>query len=189
MIFSYREVQSMANRSKTLVEQCLALNIKQCKCLKNGIYELKSATFSIKFTKKEDVLYLPNHQTVHFVKQKVGYGERMMLRCPVCYEARRKLFTKPYALYFACQKCHGLVYRTSRLSGNELDYIDYQILKIQRQFDMTHYYDYGGFGCAIEFLPLRRPKYMRRTKYEMLIAELKRLINRRIDVWIGSVKL
>lgn len=179
----------MASPSKTLVEQCLTLDIKQFKNLKDGIYEVKTAKNALIFNKKDGILHLYNNQTVHFLLQEVGYGERTMFRCPVCCEARRKLFTKPCFLFFACQKCHGLVYRSSRLSGNELEYIDNQIMKIQRQFDMTYYYDYGGAGSYIEFIPIQKPKYMRQSKYEKLISELKQLIKRRIAVWMGSLKL
>lgn len=179
----------MANRSKTLVEQCFSLDVKQFKVLKDGIYELKSATIAIKFTKKDGVLLLSNNQTVHFLLQEVGYGERIMLRCPVCYEARRKLYTKLNAIHFACQKCHGLVYRTSRLSGNELEYVDNRIMQIRKQFDMTNSYDYGGIGFEFEYVPLFRPKYMHQKKFTALTAELKQLIDKRKDLWMSKLKL
>lgn len=179
----------MANRSKTLVEHCLCLNVKHCKELKNGIYTLKSGVLSIDFAKKDDVLFLANRQTVHFLLQKVGYGERIMLQCPICYEARRKLFTKPNTFYFACQKCHRLVYRTSRISGNELEYVDNRIMKIQKKFDMTRSYDYGGIGFELEYVPLFRPKYMRQEKFAALTTEIIQLIERRRELWMSKVKL
>lgn len=179
----------MANRSKTLVEQCLCLDVKEYKLLKDGIYELKTTVFSLKFTKKDGFLFFSNNQTVEFLLQTVGYGERIMLQCPVCYEARRKLFMKSDSSRIACQKCHGLVYRTSRLSGNELEYVDNRIIQIRKQFDMTVAYDYGGIGFEFEYVPLHRPKYMRQEKFAALTNELKQLIDKRQSLWMSKLKL
>lgn len=179
----------MANRTKTLVEQCLCIDVKQYKLLKDGVYNLKSTSTVIRFTKKDVYLLFSNNQNVEFLLQTVGYGERIMLQCPICYEARRKLFIKPNSSRIACQKCHGLVYRTSRISGNELEYVDHRILRIQKQFDMTAAYDYGGIGFELEYIPIRRPKYMRQEKFAALTNELKRLIDKRKSVWMSKLKL
>lgn len=179
----------MAYRFKTLVEQCLSLDVKEVKGLNNGIFEFKNSLLELHLAKKGDILYTTTDQTIYLLHQRVGFGERLMFECPCCHELRRKLYIKPDSYMFACQKCHGLVYRTSRLSGNELEYIDNRIMQIQRQFDMTNAYDYGGVGFSLEYVPLDKPKYMRWRKYAALTTELKKLIERRGQIWMSKLKL
>lgn len=129
--------------------------------------------------------YLIDNQEIHTVATKVGYGERIWFICPSCGRNTKRLY-KPYKTDpWECRVCHHLIYKTSRLSGNNLEYIDYQIEQLQSLFDMSRSYNYGGLpGTKHEQIPLFKPKYMRWEKFNKVKKELKILIKKRVNAWM-----
>ena len=175
--------------ARKTVEGTRFLDIQQFTKLKNGIYSISDYEHNASITVRNDYVAIGNQQ-IYKTKTKVGYGERTWFICPICDCNTKRIYKPTLRLTWACRKCQELTYTKSQLSGNKLEYIDFQIRKIQSQFDMTHAYQYGGLpGCIYEQIPLLKPRYMRWERFYELQNELKRLINKRIDAWVGLLKL
>ena len=175
--------------AKRILESSQYLDIQQFVTLKDGYYTLnfRNGSYSVR---KSKGMYWIEGQRFYTSKTTVGYGERTWFVCPLCDCNVKRLYIPHNHANIACRTCNNLTYYKSRVSGNELEYVTHQIEQIQKLFDMSHSYQYGGLpGCVYEQIPLVKPKYMRWKQFYELQNELKRLINKRIDAWMRSLKL
>lgn len=179
----------MVTITQPIVENTPYMDIQSVLKLKNGNYKATINGYKSNLI-VDDGKYILDGQELFVSTTKVGYGERKWLICPNCSKNTKRLYLPPGANSWECRKCHELIYLTSRLSGNELDYIDYKIEKIQSRFDMSHSYCYGGLeGARHERIPLIKPKGMRWSEFHEIELELKLLINKRVDAWMKCLNM
>lgn len=121
-------------------------------------------------------------QQIQIVYTSVGYGERSWFCCPSCFRRCGKL----YCVYmtFNCRECHGLVYRSSKLSGNQLNELGWKIHKLQQRLGMNvtapiFSPEYVGINDS----PKGKPKRMKQVTYDHLSFELSMLQLQRAEVW------
>ncbi|MED4534856.1 hypothetical protein [Metabacillus fastidiosus] len=171
-----------------LVEHTSYIDIQDLKGLENGQYKATVKGFRGVLT-VVDGTYILGDQKLHTATTKVGYGERTWFVCSSCCKNTKRLYILDVSPIWECRNCHNLIYKKSRLSGNEFEYVSERIRHIQNQFDMTWSYSYLGLAnCEIEKVPLFKPKYMRQEKFDVLREELEWLIIKRCKLWLAMVK-
>lgn len=122
----------------------------------------------------------PQHIQIEYTS--VGYGERSWFCCPSCLRRCGKLYC--VSMTFNCRECHGLVYRSSKLSGNQLNELGWKIHKLQQRLGMDVMApifspDYVGINDS----PKDKPKRMKQATYDLLSFELSMLQLQRAEVW------
>lgn len=171
-----------------LVEHTPYIDIQDLKGLENGQYKAGGKGFRGPLVVASGK-YILGNQKLRTATTKVGYGERIWFVCPSCSRNTKRLYILDFAPIWKCRECHQLIYKKSRLSGNEFRYVSERIRRIQSQFDMTNSYPYLGLtDCEIEKVPLFKPKYMRQEKFDALREELEWLIIQRCKLWLAMVK-
>lgn len=143
--------------------------------------EARKGVITIHFTDRKD---FPQH--IELEDMPVGFGVRTWIVCPQCGSHCEKVYCTN--LRFKCRKCADLVYRSSKLTGNDLDATDWKIRKLQHRLGMNLSADFGTSEYVdIQDLPEEKPKHMKQATYDRLRLELQILITKRIDAWLKSL--
>lgn len=135
--------------------------------------------------------YILDGQKLLTSTTKVGYGERKWFICPNCSRNTKRLYLPHGAYSWECRECHNLIYNSSRLSGNEFEYVTMQIRRLQNKLGVTknnHWPCLGLTDASIEWLPMYKPKGMRWKTFEMEREKLKFLIIKRTKLWMSMCK-
>lgn len=176
---------------KKVVEETPFIDIETFKGFKGG--ETLYLKFSFSEKRVGKVSFFEDYFTIHFVASgnyqhiqiettPVGFGERPWLICPLCGRRCKRLYFVNFT--FRCRQCQGLVYRSSKLSGNELDEFSWKIRRLQQRLGMDISAPvFSADFVGIDDLPTSRPKHMKRETYDRLRLELWVLQEQRARAW------
>lgn len=117
---------------------------------------------------------------------KVGYGERLWFRCPICEVRTGRLYRMGY---YKCRKCSNLTYPSCQISGNKLRQLNHEVRKRQQQLGMNATANiFSPDHVGIEDTPTFKPKYMKQDTFDRLLTELEIVQIHRIEAWLNSVR-
>lgn len=109
-------------------------------------------------------------------------GKRVWALCPKCQRRVGRLYRPPGKIRFLCRDCYGLIYRSSRESGNRLNELKRRIKRLSAKLG-AHGTDASPFASIPP-----KPQGMHWSTYRPILAKLMKLKVEVDDATMGEIK-